>query len=163
MQQTTIENVDSKKHSSEQESATCAQLDLNYFCTAHRSDKKYSEVCKNLHGHNYGVKIKLGKHDATIDISVLKKCLNDWVQNNLDHAVIVAARDKPLLAFLVRDEQKYYIFPNNLTISPASIAKLLFMRFDDVLQHEPIEHHAKLHSVQVVCEAEGASATSQAT
>ncbi|MCK4608071.1 MAG: 6-carboxytetrahydropterin synthase [Gammaproteobacteria bacterium] len=144
------------------------QLDLNYFCTAHRSDKQYSGVCKNLHGHNYKVRVQLtamqlDQHGFIIDFTVLKQHFNSWIQKHIDHAVIVAKHDKTLLDFLQIDNQRYHLFPEGFTTSSESIAKYLAIIFSKILKDElHAEDKAKLHSVQV-WETEDASAIYQAT
>lgn len=73
------------------------------FCYGHRL-LNYEGPCKNLHGHNAKVDIEiaskaLNQKGMVLDFSQIRKKLKNWIDQNLDHRMILS-RDDPKLAAL---------------------------------------------------------------
>lgn len=76
------------------------------FCAAHRL-KDHPGRCKQLHGHNYVVKVTASREDGgmgekgmVLDFADLKKAVGEWLDDHWDHTTILAADDLELLLFL---------------------------------------------------------------
>lgn len=112
-------------------------IHLKEFASAHRLLKGYQGICRNLHGHNYKVQLVLSStviddNDIVLDFSIIKKVLNKWVDDNLDHAVIVASFDAELLEFVKSNQQKHYII-HNANTSAEVLAEHLFHQFQPLI------------------------------
>ena len=69
------------------------------FCYGHRL-LNYSGKCKNLHGHNATLEIVLSsqKLDAlgmVVDFSHVKKTMKKYIDENIDHRMILCDQDPP--------------------------------------------------------------------
>jgi 6-pyruvoyltetrahydropterin/6-carboxytetrahydropterin synthase len=100
------------------------QLD---FCYGHRL-LNYDGKCKYLHGHNGRVVIslegeKLDERGMLVDFTDIKRSLRGWIDNELDHRMILH-RDDPILPFLQQHQQPVYVIPHNPTAE--NIARLIF-------------------------------------
>ncbi len=99
------------------------------FCYGHRL-LNYSGKCRSLHGHNGKAIVVMegAELDATgmlVDFADIKRELSSWVDENLDHRMILCERD-PLLPMLRDYEQPLCIIPHNPTAE--NIARLIFDR-----------------------------------
>lgn len=129
---------------------------LSDFSAAHRIMKGYQGRCRNLHGHNYIVKVTLGceklnEFDFVMDFADIKTLFDTWLAENFDHTILIAEDDVSLLQFSQQDKQQHYIFPPNVNTSAESIAAHLFEVFCDLLmEHAEKENRGlKLLAVQV--------------
>ncbi len=127
------------------------EVKLKDFSAAHRIVGNYNGACKNLHGHNYMVVIfiystKLDKTGFVVDFAEIKQIINNWIEKNIDHTVIVSASDTALYNFVKEDEQRHYLIPGEDNTSAENIAKHLFEKFCGLLFNYP---NINLQKVQV--------------
>lgn len=97
------------------------------FCYGHRL-LRYSGKCRWLHGHNGKAVVVLEEHDLNecgmvIDFSEIKRAVSQWIDENLDHRMILH-RDDPLLTVLREAGEPLYVLDENPTAE--NIAKLIY-------------------------------------
>lgn len=97
------------------------------FCYGHRL-LNYEGKCRFLHGHNGRVAISLegemlDERGMLVDFTDIKRSLRTWINNELDHRMILH-RDDPLLPVLQSHQQPIYVIPHNPTAE--NIARLIF-------------------------------------
>lgn len=114
-------------------------IQLKDFAAAHRLISGYKGKCASLHGHNYNLRIKitapkLDKSGFIVDITEAKKTLNAWVNQNLDHGVLVSQIDQSLLAFLKQENQKYYLIPEQKNTTLENLSTHLYEIFNTLLK-----------------------------
>lgn len=128
-------------------------------CTAHFLGKGYPNACKNMHGHNYGYVVEIGgerlnQYDMLVDFSDIKKCCDNWLQENWDHTTILSDFQTEAKEFWNKMGWKYFEFPNsNSTAEQMSkyLASLFFKKLKDL--------YPNIEYVQVeVSETEGSTA-----
>jgi len=100
-----------------------------HFCYGHRL-LNYAGKCRNLHGHNGKAVITLEAPglDAlgmVVDFSELKRVVGSWIDEALDHRMILH-RDDPALPELCRLGEPVVVLDVNPTAE--NIAKLIFDR-----------------------------------
>lgn len=79
----------------------------------------YNGKCENLHGHNGIVEIivetvKLDDMSMVMDFVELKNKAGRWLNDNLDHTVILSKKD-PLAKILKEQNQKMFLTDENPT------------------------------------------------
>lgn len=84
--------------------------------TSHFLGKNFPRACKNVHGHCYEFKIKVGgknlnQYDMLIDFQDIKTHCDDWIQNNWDHATIFSSFQTEMRPFWDKMGWKYVEFP----------------------------------------------------
>lgn len=72
-----------------------------WFCCGHRL-VGHEGKCANVHGHNYTLfahaqSNKIDRVGRVIDFSVIKKRLNDWLDQNWDHTFVMYEKDSILM------------------------------------------------------------------
>jgi len=87
----------------------------------------YNGKCENLHGHNAKIEViieteKLNDEDMVMDFVKLKEKVKKWLDENLDHTVILSKKD-PLTNALKKYGQKLFITNQNPTAE--IIAKII--------------------------------------
>jgi 6-pyruvoyltetrahydropterin/6-carboxytetrahydropterin synthase len=97
------------------------------FCYGHRL-LNYDGKCKFLHGHNGRVVIslegeKLDDRGMLVDFTDIKRSIRGWIDQELDHRMILNHAD-PLLPLLQQQAQPVYVIPHNPTAE--NIARLIF-------------------------------------
>ena len=97
-----------------------------HFCYGHRL-LNYSGMCRYFHGHNGKVEVeltaeKLDDKGMVRDFSEIKQILQTWVDETLDHRMILHEND-PLRDALVGAGEPVYILPTNPTAE--NIARLI--------------------------------------
>jgi len=97
------------------------------FCYGHRL-LKYAGKCRNFHGHNGKAEIQI--NSATLDsrgmvrdFTEIKQILQTWIDQNLDHRMILHEKD-PLLPVLKKAGEPVYALATNPTAE--NIARLIF-------------------------------------
>ncbi len=81
----------------------------------------HQHKCKYLHGHRYVLEItamssKLNKLGMVVDFGELKNIIKDWIDDNLDHNVILHQDDKILGDFIAKETgQNIYYLKSNPT------------------------------------------------
>ena len=98
-----------------------------HFCYGHRL-LNYNGKCRNLHGHNGKAVITLEAASLDIlgmvvDFTQIKKLLGAWIDDHLDHRMILH-RDDPILPELRNQGEPVMVIDVNPTAE--NIAKLIF-------------------------------------
>ena len=97
------------------------------FCYGHRL-LNYNGKCKNLHGHN-GLAVitiesdRLDDLSMVMDFSEIKAVVSKWIDENLDHKLLLHKED-PLLPTLRSMKEPVFVMDVNPTAE--SISKLIF-------------------------------------
>ena len=97
------------------------------FCYGHRL-LDYDGICKHPHGHNAvaEIEVRTGSLDArnmVCDFSDIKRVVKGWIDEALDHKMILR-HDDPLVEPLQRLGEPVYLLDSNPTVE--RIARLLF-------------------------------------
>ncbi len=97
------------------------------FCYGHRL-LNYDGKCKYLHGHNGRAVISLegeslDERGMLVDFTDIKRSLRGWIDQELDHRMILH-EDDPLLALLQGHDQPVFVIPHNPTAE--NIARLIY-------------------------------------
>jgi 6-pyruvoyltetrahydropterin/6-carboxytetrahydropterin synthase len=97
------------------------------FCYGHRL-LNYDGKCKHLHGHNADAVItleseSLDERGMLVDFSDIKALVKDWLDNELDHTLLLH-KDDPLLPVLREAGERFYLMDDNPTAE--NIARLIF-------------------------------------
>lgn len=97
------------------------------FCYGHRL-LNYQGKCKHLHGHNGRVEIllsakKLDKRGMVVDFGDVKQIVKGFVDDNLDHKMILCGKD-PMAPVLKSHREPYYLMKENPTAE--NIARHIF-------------------------------------
>lgn len=97
------------------------------FCYGHRL-LNYDGKCKHLHGHNGRVVItlaaeRLDELGMVADFGVLKRVVGGWIDEKLDHRMLLH-RDDPALAYLRAQGEPVFVMDANPTAE--NIARLIF-------------------------------------
>ncbi|MEX0938858.1 MAG: 6-carboxytetrahydropterin synthase [Pirellulales bacterium] len=97
------------------------------FCYGHRL-LNYEGKCKYLHGHNGRAVIviesdSLDDRGMVLDFSDIKRAVSTWIDDNLDHRMILH-RDDPAVPHLQKLDEPLYLLDTNPTAE--NIAKLIF-------------------------------------
>jgi 6-pyruvoyltetrahydropterin/6-carboxytetrahydropterin synthase len=102
------------------------------FCYGHRL-LDYGGKCRHLHGHNGRAVIvlegeQLDACGMLVDFSEIKRSLRTWIEEQLDHRMILNDRD-PVLPRLRELNEPVYVIRENPTAE--NIAKLIYERARD--------------------------------
>jgi 6-pyruvoyltetrahydropterin/6-carboxytetrahydropterin synthase len=97
------------------------------FCYGHRL-LDYQGKCRHLHGHNGTVRItvqaaRLDPRSMVLDFGDIKAVVARWIDENLDHRMILCRRD-PAVSVLQGLGEPLYLMDENPTAE--NIAKLIF-------------------------------------
>ena len=98
-----------------------------HFCYGHRL-LNYDGKCRHLHGHNGRAVITLAAFDLdalgmVMDFSRIKRVLNAWIDETLDHKMLLHEND-PVLPFLRDRGEPVYVMKVNPTAE--NIARLIY-------------------------------------
>jgi len=98
-----------------------------HFCYGHRL-LNYAGKCKHLHGHNGRAIIvlegeTLDQQGMVVDFSEIKRSIRTWIENELDHRMILSEKD-PALSTLRELGEPLFVIPCNPTAE--NIAKIIF-------------------------------------
>lgn len=98
-----------------------------HFCYGHRL-LNYDGKCQYLHGHNARLQIILAagacdKRGMVVDFGDIEKVIKKWLDENLDHKMILSLED-PLIEAFKKWKQPVYIMEENPTAE--AIAKLIY-------------------------------------
>src|SRR5262245_48430818 len=88
------------------------------FCYGHRL-LNYSGKCRHLHGHNGRAVIvlegeRLDERGMLVDFSDIKCALRQWIEDNLDHRMVLSTAD-PALPLLRQLNEPLYVIEHNPT------------------------------------------------
>ena len=97
------------------------------FCYGHRL-LNYDGKCRHLHGHNGRAVITLAAPNLdslgmVLDFSQIKRIVSGWINETLDHRMILH-RDDPILSYLRQQGEPVFVIDNNPTAE--NIAKVIF-------------------------------------
>lgn len=97
------------------------------FCYGHRL-MNYDGKCRHLHGHNGRVEIeiageKLDERGMVVDFGEIKSVMKRWIDENLDHRMILR-KDDPALPSLRAQCEPFFLTDENPTAE--TIARLIF-------------------------------------
>ena len=97
------------------------------FCYGHRL-MDYNGVCQHPHGHNAVVEIHIGAatldgRNMVADFGDIKRIVKGWIDQELDHKMILR-QDDPLVAALQKMGEPVYLLDSNPTAE--RIAQLIF-------------------------------------
>ncbi len=97
------------------------------FCYGHRL-LNYDGKCRNLHGHNGKVEVELeaemlDKRGMVFDFKEIKDRIKTWIDETLDHRMILNRKD-PILPSLKEAKEPLYLMEENPTAE--AIAKLIY-------------------------------------
>lgn len=107
------------------------------FCSAHKIFN-HEGKCKYLHGHNYKVKVWVESLDdldelgRVVDFKTIKDKIGLWIDENLDHALLIPSKDKELLDRSMKEGTRYYVYPENCTAE--IMAKDMLLKFSALVQ-----------------------------
>lgn len=99
------------------------------FCYGHRL-LNYEGKCRHLHGHNGKAIITVEAADLdtrgmVLDFSDIKQVVAAWIDENLDHRMILCKED-PVVEVLQQMGEPLYLLDENPTAE--NIAKLIFQQ-----------------------------------
>lgn len=97
------------------------------FCYGHRL-LDYDGKCRHLHGHNGKAVITLAadaldRLGMVVDFSRLKRVVGSWIDEQLDHKMLLH-KDDPILSFLREQGEPVFVLDVNPTAE--NIARLIF-------------------------------------
>lgn len=97
------------------------------FCYGHRL-LNYAGKCRHLHGHNGRAVIvlegeSLDDRGMLVDFSDIKKSVRTWIDDELDHRMILNEAD-PAVPFFQEQGEPLFLLPENPTAE--TIARLIF-------------------------------------
>jgi 6-pyruvoyltetrahydropterin/6-carboxytetrahydropterin synthase len=97
------------------------------FCYGHRL-LNYQGKCRHLHGHNGRVEIDidsagLDPRGMVYDFADIKTAIKNWIDEMLDHRMLLC-KDDPMLPALKQRGELFFVMDENPTAE--NIAKLIF-------------------------------------
>lgn len=97
-----------------------------HFCYGHRL-LDYGGKCRHLHGHNGRVLIvlegeSLDGRGMLVDFTEIKRRVQTWIDENLDHNMILC-RDDPILPLLRERGERVFVMDENPTAE--NLARLI--------------------------------------
>lgn len=97
------------------------------FCYGHRL-LNYDGKCRHLHGHNGRVEISirgeaLDERGMVMDFGEIKSVMKGWIDENLDHRMILH-RDDPSAEYLISRGEPLFLTDDNPTAE--CIARLIY-------------------------------------
>lgn len=99
------------------------------FCYGHRL-LRYEGKCRFLHGHNGRAEItleasSLDQRGMLVDFGDIKQTIQRWIDEHLDHTMILC-QDDPILPVLQEHGERVYVLSENPTAE--NIARLIFQQ-----------------------------------
>ena len=97
------------------------------FCYGHRL-LNYEGKCRDLHGHNGRVEIelvaeRLDRRGMVRDFTEIKRSIQGWIDAELDHKMILNAKD-PVVPLLRRLRELLYVIDDNPTAE--ALARMIY-------------------------------------
>ena len=97
------------------------------FCYGHRL-LNYDGKCRHLHGHNGKAVVvlqaeELDDRGMLVDFGEIKQHVQHWIDENLDHNMLLCRHD-PLLAVLAERGERVFVMDANPTAE--NIARLIY-------------------------------------
>ncbi len=103
------------------------------FCYGHRL-LDYRGKCRHLHGHNGLVEVRLSAAELdtlgmVLDFTEIKRLLKGWIDEHLDHKMILCRRD-PLVPLLEKMGEPLYLMDDNPTAE--NIARVIHVSAQEI-------------------------------
>jgi 6-pyruvoyltetrahydropterin/6-carboxytetrahydropterin synthase len=100
-----------------------------HFCYGHRL-LNYDGKCRHLHGHNGRALItleapKLDEKGMLVDFGEIKQKVQKWIDENLDHNMLLCRLD-PILPLLQERGERVFVMDENPTAE--NIARMIYER-----------------------------------
>ncbi len=97
------------------------------FCYGHRL-LRYKGKCAHLHGHNGRVEIELASpslndQSMVADFSDIGRIVKEWIDQNLDHRMLLH-KDDPLVPLLRKHDEPVYVMDSDPTAE--AIARVIY-------------------------------------
>ncbi len=97
------------------------------FCYGHRL-LNYVGPCAHLHGHNANADIMLAsdtldERGMVMDFSDIKTVVKKWIDENLDHTMLLC-KDDPMVPVFEQNNEKFFLTEKNPTAE--NIAELIY-------------------------------------
>jgi 6-pyruvoyltetrahydropterin/6-carboxytetrahydropterin synthase len=94
------------------------------FDAAHRV-LNHESKCKYLHGHRYAAEVNvtapgLDELSRVIDFGIVKDIIGEWINNNLDHNIILNRKD-PLAQYLINSRNPEHPVEGDQELCPDDI------------------------------------------
>ena len=143
----TIKSVFLNSKKSELKSIECVRI--IEFDAGHRL-LNHEGKCRKLHGHRYKCEFycssdKLDKIGRVIDFGVIKEIMGNWIDENLDHNVILNKEDEKLGRFIDSNlDQEVYFLDSNPTAE--NIARHLLL---DIFPKLMIKHKISCKKIRL--------------
>ena len=98
------------------------------FCYGHRL-LDYGGKCRNLHGHNGLLEVDVESNELddlglVMDFNEIRDVVKGWVDDNLDHKMVLCRRD-PVAPVLTEMGEPLYLMDDNP--SAENISKLIYL------------------------------------
>lgn len=113
--------------------------------------------CFNIHGHTYLYELKFGFTEMedigyAIDFKEIKRIACQWIDDYLDHGIILNPHDVLLLSTAINLKSKYWLMSLNGTNkycnpSVENIAKEIFVIIDLLFRSLPIKDNLRLTEI----------------
>lgn len=89
------------------------------FDAAHRL-MNHKGKCRFIHGHTYTITLglegeSLNPLDILVDFSDISKYVKEWINNKVDHGIILNKEDAKWATVMLKAEQKVYLINGNPT------------------------------------------------
>jgi 6-pyruvoyltetrahydropterin/6-carboxytetrahydropterin synthase len=113
---------------------------------------QHESKCNHVHGHRYVVEVEcagdLDKLGRVVDFSVIKSKFGKWIDENLDHGMILF-KDDPLAPYWKSgfarygrpdepfEQQKHFIMDKNPTAE--NLAGLLYKKANEILANDGVK------------------------
>lgn len=125
------------------------------FDSAHRVMDEAMK-CYNIHGHTYHVKlvfsyISIANIGYALDFKEIKRVGVQWIDDILDHGVILNPKDDKLIGTALVLESKLWLMSLNgidyCNPSAENIGKEIFLAMEILFKNHATEHDFKIHKV----------------
>ncbi len=98
-----------------------------HFCYGHRL-LNYEGACRHLHGHNGKIQVELASKQLdhrgmVVDFSDISRVIKKWVDETLDHTMILS-KDDAFISVLKERGERFYVMNYNPTAE--AIARLIY-------------------------------------
>jgi len=111
------------------------------FESAHRLIYNYPGKCRANHGHSWVVFVtikleerrRLNKYGFVKDFGDFK-LLKDWIDTMLDHSTIVSEDDTSFIAWLEKEQQKYFPVKGNPTSE--NLSRIIYEKAEELLNDD---------------------------
>lgn len=106
------------------------------FDAAHRLMYHKGKCC-NIHGHRFKLFVEIfnskpmDESGMIVDFGILNQVIKTWLDDNLDHSLILNAKDSELIDFVENHNMKYFILQREPTVE--NIIEILNVRIQKLI------------------------------